>query len=56
MVEAPLLKAGGRSTGKRAWHQERSQGHSEFVIYLRGGISFIYLGSSFETRRDPFWF
>jgi hypothetical protein len=36
-------------------HQERSYRNSEFVIYMRGGISIIYLGPGFEARYDPSW-
>jgi|GEM_PF-3306115 len=36
-------------------YRERLHRHSEFVIYMSGATSVIYLGPSFEARRDPFW-
>jgi hypothetical protein len=45
----------GGPSATKVRHQERSCRHNEFVIYMRGGISFIYFGPSFKARRDPFW-
>jgi hypothetical protein len=52
---SPLLKAGGKAAGKRDRYQERSHRDNEFVIYMRGGTSFIYFGPSFKASGDPFW-
>jgi hypothetical protein len=46
-------KGGPPAMKVRRW--ECSYRHNEFVIYMRGGISFIYFGPSFKARRDPFW-
>lgn len=44
-----------RIAGTDIRYRERSCRRNEFVIYMRGGISFIYFGPSFKARRDPFW-